>query len=142
VQEHPVLTASLVAAGFGLVTGAVMASVVPRRRPQSQLEQAVAVARTAAERASEEGLGAAAKVGPSLLSGWFGRMGRASLDSARMAVDELPVPAAQQGVTAGLERTRHLGQLVPIGVALLRNPIVRDLAIHAITTRIRQNARR
>jgi len=178
VQEHPVLTGALFAAGFGALAGLAAAAVLPQRRPTAR-EQAATAAADAAERAAEAF--AAARLGARLaeaqealggrLSTARGRLGRAAElanERAREAglLDNLGMMGsrARERVRAGAEglastpardgggdlgeavagkarRAAYAAQLVPIGMALLRNPIVRDLLVQALVGRLRRTAR-
>jgi hypothetical protein len=44
-------------------------------------------------------------------------------------------------LTDRARRARYVGQLVPIGLALMRNPIVRDRVAQAVARRLRHTAR-
>jgi hypothetical protein len=177
VQEHPVLTGALLAAGFGALAGLTAAAIVPRRRPTVQ-QQAAAAASEAAARAAE-GL-AAARLGSRLteaqdvlgdrLSTARGRFGRAAevanervreaglLDNlsalggmarerGRTAADELAAAAHRNGgpdvgdvVANKARRAAYMAQLFPIAMALLRNPLVRDLLVQVLASRLRRTA--
>ena len=178
VQEHPVLSGALVAAGVGALAGLTAAAVMPRRRPSRQ-EQ---VATSAAEAASlaAEAL-SALRLRPRLadaqealgggLSTARGRLGRAAeaanervreagmLDNltalggrarerARESADELAGIASRDGgvnvgdaVAGKARRAAYAAQLFPLAMALLRNPIVRDLLVQVLMSRVRRTAR-
>ncbi|MBX5492548.1 MAG: hypothetical protein IRZ14_15465 [Chloroflexi bacterium] len=159
VQAHPVLTGSLVAAGMGLVGGLVAASVVPRRRRPSPLTRGAWAASAAADAGmqagrrwgrwgraavaerAQEAARAAAAAPPR------GRRLRLAVPPLRRAgpvdvlASEFPI---RRPVTDGREAVRRaqaLAQLGPIAIALLRNPLVRDLALHLISRQVRRVAR-
>ncbi|HLH22376.1 MAG TPA: hypothetical protein VK066_07620 [Chloroflexota bacterium] len=178
VQEHPVLSGAIVAAGFGTAAGLVAAALVPRRRPPTAQEQAAATAAEATARAAE--MLAAARIGSRLadaqdvlgsrLSFARGRLGRAAetanervreaglLDSlstlggrardrARLAAADVAAANADDGAGLGdavaskTRRLAYIAQLFPIAMALLRNPIVRDLLAQVLVNRLRRSAR-
>jgi hypothetical protein len=178
VQEHPVLTGALFAAGFGALAGLTAAAIVPRRRPTVQ-QQVAASAGDAAGRAAEAlaaaRLGARFTEAQDVLGGRFstarGRLGRAAeaanervreaglLDNlgtlgglarerVRASADDLAAATHRNGgpdlgdaVTAKARRAAYVAQLFPIAMALLRNPIVRDLLVHMLAGRLRRTAR-
>jgi hypothetical protein len=223
IQEHPVLAASLLAAGVGAVAGLVAAKIAPRRRPPTVTEQAAAGAASAtalaagiATRAAEavaaarlgsrlsetqeeaaRRLGATQEEAARRLSAtqqgaarrWFATrerlgsrladtperssavaegageraregsaLGQAALaalaamglragERARHAAEDVRHSVGRDGshdvaevVAEKGERARYLLQLLPLALALLRNPIVRDLLAHAIANRMRRTA--
>jgi hypothetical protein len=174
VQEHPVLTGALVAAGFGAVAGLAAAAIVPRRRPTRQ-QQAAATAAEATARAAEAlagvRLGARLTDAQDVLGGRLatarGRLGRAAelanerareaglLDNlgalrgrARERAEELAAAAGRDGgadvgetVARKARRAAYAAQLFPIGMALLRNPIVRDVLAQLVASRLRRTVR-
>jgi hypothetical protein len=178
VQEHPILTGALLAAGFGAVAGLTAAAVVPRRRPSAQ-QQAAAAASDAASRAAEAL--AAARLGARFadaqdalggrLSTARGHLGRAAeaanervreaslfdnltalggraRDQARASAEGLASASHRNGspdvgeaVAGKARRAAYMAQLLPIGMALLRNPIVRDFLAQMLASRLRRTAR-
>jgi hypothetical protein len=174
VQEHPVLSGALVAAGFGALAGLMAAAIVPRRRPAPQQQLATSAA-DAASLAAEAI--AAVRLRPRLtdaqealggrLSTARDRLGRAAETAnervreagvlenlgalggrARERADELASGASRNGgvdlggaVAAKAQRAAYVAQLLPIAMALLRNPIVRDIIAQMVASRLRRSAR-
>src|SRR5262249_8736156 len=171
VQEHPVLAASLLAAGAGLVVGLIAAPVVPQRRTNAASEAARA-ARQAAQEAAEAAAGpdlaspfsaaqgrrsrAAASAGQGLRDtrpireSPLPRMGRRGLDRARETMSDVgdrlgrdgegsPLPSSVGG---SARQAQYAAQLLPLVMALLRNPIVRGWIARALTGRLRAAAHR
>ncbi len=155
VQEHPVLTASLLAAGGGAIVGLVASALAPRRRPAAlpavtattespggiRLTRRLAdasgrvggAAATAGQRVSESGL---------FQDGLIHRFGRPARDAAAQVAAAVPTPGQGHGsLGGGLKRAQYMGQLVPIALTLLRNPIVRDLIAQVVAGRLRRSAR-
>jgi hypothetical protein len=166
VQEHPVLTASIFAAGVGAVVGLVVGGLIPRRKAPTAL--AAAAALQAAEALDDAGL-------PGRLSAAQRRLGQsvesagATLRERRLLTDgllrdgllrRLPgrgLDTASEGAAAAAaaaetgagrvasvvrpwERAQAAGHLVPLALELLRNEIVRDLIAHALAGRLRRSA--
>ena len=165
VQEHPVMAASLAAAGVGMVVGLVAAGLVPRRRstvdlileaPPPAPPPPVAALRDLPGRLSSTGgrLGeAAGAAGQGLRGSWLfnppplRRGGRPAPDaSARgeAALHALGLDGATLDPSStarrAMDRGRYVAQLVPLTLALLRNPIVRDLLAQAVAGRLRRRA--
>jgi len=171
VQEHPVLAASLMAAGAGLVVGVIAAAVVPHRRAQPARDAARA-ARDAAQEAAEAAAGldlagrfsaaqerlsrAAVSAGQGLREARpiresrLPRMGRRGFERARETVSDVgdrlsrngdgaPLPSSVGGTA---RQAQYAAQLLPLMVALLRNPIVRGWLASAVTGRLRHAAPR
>lgn len=123
VQEHPVLAASLVAATFGALFGFVLAWLMPRR-------PGVARPRPAPARQRARGLWAR----------WAPR-GRRPMKQVVEGRREPGAGDARAAAARTAQQARYVAQLLPIGVALLRNPIVRDLLAQALASRLRRTAR-
>jgi hypothetical protein len=163
VQEHPTLAASIVGIGFGAIVGLLAASVVPRRRPAPRVLPTAAAADAALESLAPR-LGAvrgrlsqvaetagtrlrdsrhrletappidlsavrANRLGGALSGLWPG--GRVTPPPTEDLVDS----AAERA-----QRARYFAQLLPIGMSLLRHPVVRDLVAQTIAARIRRRA--
>ena len=159
VQEHPVLAASLVAAGFGAVVGLVAGSVARHRASSAALAEAAAMQAAAAlaDSGMSDRWGAAQR-----------RLGE-TVDTASTAlrqrrlvrdgllkrfrgpsVEELPEDLAEaaqdsaggvgQAAGGAWRRAQAAGALFPLGLELLRNEIVRDLVAHALAGRLRRSA--
>ena len=164
VQEHPVLAASMIAAGFGLLGGLVAARVVPQRRPSiAPLPIAEPVSRAAEEasrvdfsrRMSEaqvrvsQATGAASErvrksalFSDGLLRGLGDRARSGVGDAASVVADKTSSgPSVDSVLSNKARRVQYAGQLVPLVLALLRNPIVRDLVAQALAGRLRRTAR-
>src|SRR5439155_6192663 len=105
VQEHPVLAASLLAAGAGLVIGLIAAAVVPQRRSRP-LADASRAAREAAMEAAEAAAGLEIA---SRLSAAQGRLSRAAVSAGQGLREARPLresPLPRLG-RRGLERARE-----------------------------------
>ncbi|HLI28158.1 MAG TPA: hypothetical protein VKZ60_13880 [Chloroflexota bacterium] len=154
VQAHPVLAGSLAAAAVGLAGGLVAARVVPRRRPATPLargKQAAEVVRrrvrwgrgALGERAQEIAAGAATLPARGR-RGWqaavplLRRGGR----TAEALASSAPLPRPAADGRGALGRVQAFAQLGPLAITLLRNPIVRDLALHLISRQVRRATRR
>ena len=178
VQEHPVLTGAMFAAGFGALAGLTAAAILPRRRATAQ-EQVAATTADAASRAAEAlaaaRLGARLAEAQGILGGGLstarGRLGRAAeaanervreasllenlsvlrsraRERARLTADEVAAttaggggPGLGESVAGKARRAAYVAQLFPIAMALLRNPVVRDLLVQMLASRLRRTAR-
>jgi hypothetical protein len=160
VQEHPVVAASLFAAGVGAFVGLVAGSLVRRRASSAALAEAAALSAAAA--LEDSGLsgrlgGAQRRLGQTVDSAGVALRERRLLRDGlfrgfrRPALDEMPAALAavdvqdraagmSQGAGGAWRRTRAAGALVPLGLELLRNEIVRDLVAHALAGRLRRSA--
>jgi hypothetical protein len=154
VQAHPVLVGSLAAAGVGVVGGLLAARLVPRRGPATPLAD------------GPLGVQAAAATGRRWLRWGRGALGHRAREATAVA-GELPeqgrrglraaVPLLRrggrtlEGLAGGVElpraggdgrrtlqRAQAFAQLGPLAIALLRNPVVRDLVIHLVSRQVRR----
>jgi len=170
VQAHPVLTASLLASGVGLLGGLIAARVAPRKRPAPALPSSSALADELVAVSSERAGRAWSRFnreGGQLLQRAVDR-GRASLDDAAAVSDRgresarfaLPrwrrrgeavveqarenlsdLPSMGHGGQAPFRKAAAVAQLGPLAVTLLRNPVVRDLLIHLAMRQVRRVGR-
>lgn len=122
VQEHPVLAASLVAAGVGAIAGLALAKVA-QRRP-------VTVREHLAESLVESGLTGA--------PGRFGRWARGRAHQAVEDTERLAQAQDRKGPSAA-RQAGYVAQLLPLSLALLRNPLVRDLVAQLVAHRLRRS---
>jgi hypothetical protein len=100
------------------------------------------VAGTASRRARDAGvLGEAALAALAALSARAARRTRHTAEDLASTVADDVRPGVGSAVAHGGERAKYAAQLVPLGLALLRNAIVRDLLANAIAGRLRKTAR-
>jgi hypothetical protein len=100
------------------------------------------VAGTAGRRAQDAGvLGEAALATLAALSARAARRTRHTAEDLASTVTDDVRPGVGSAVAHGGERAKYAAQLVPIGLALLRNAIVRDLLANAIAGRLRKTGR-
>jgi hypothetical protein len=159
VQEHPVLAASLMAAGFGAVVGLVAGSVARHRAASAALAEAAALQAAAAleEGRFSDRLGAAQRrLGQTvetastalrerrlLRDGLLSRFRAPSLDEMPddlAAATQDRAGGASQAAGGAWRKAQAAGALFPLGLELLRNEIVRDLVAHALAGRLRRSA--
>ena len=157
VQAHPVLTASVMAAGLGLLSGLVAAALAPKPRP-SQAQRVAQAVDEAASGAAKAMSGRWARLRQARLTG----RGLQELETAAVELPErgarLMRPWARHGAesaerlahelhtmpkssTSPLRRAGYAVQLGPVVLALLRNPLVRDLLIQLVLRQVRRGGR-
>jgi hypothetical protein len=144
-RHHPGLTKAAAAAFGGAVVGAVVASRIPRRRPsakQRALQAATAVRRAAVERASAlEQAAAIAQAAarrladrvpsPSDIRDRLPRVDRSAIEDrasdARDRATEVRDRTRKRiaAPNIGLGQLPNAAKLLPLVLALLRNPLVR-----------------
>jgi hypothetical protein len=155
-----VLAASIVGIGFGALAGIVAASIVPRRRPKPTLA-AVAAAESAVlampgrwswmrGRVGSVAEEAGHRLHETRLfpEGSVTNLGTRGRDRLRATVEGMwaarnggsPASGVGGELSGRARQARYVGQLVPIGLALMRNPIVRDLVAQAVARRLRRTA--
>jgi hypothetical protein len=159
VQEHPVVAASLVAIGFGVMVGFVAGSIARRRAPSAALAEAAALQAAAALEesrlpdrliAAQRRLGQTVDTASTVLRQRRGlRDGLLSgfrAPALEVAPDDLiagaqdRAGAASQSAGGAWRKAQAAGALLPLGLELLRNEIVRDLVAHALAARLRRSA--
>jgi hypothetical protein len=122
VEEHPLLAASIMAVIAGGATGLLVAGLWPRR-PAGPRWPPLAVS----FRGRWPGDVLPRPRAPRL----SGRRGRAAPAAGRLT----------STIGRALRQGRYASQLVPIALALLRNPLVRELVAQALAGRLRRRAR-
>jgi hypothetical protein len=159
VQEHPVIAASLVAVGFGAMVGLVAGSVARRRATTAALAERAALQAAAALEgsrlpdrltAAQRRLGQTMDTASTVLrrrrglrNGFLKGFRAPSLEDAPddlVAAAQDRASGASQAAGGAWRKAQAAGALLPIGLELLRNEIVRDLVAHALAGRLRRSA--
>ena len=139
LRGHPELVRAALAAAAGGVAGAILADRIGRRQqpiPETLRQRTLRSASEAAERGGSF-LGSAASGLRGSAEQWVRRAPPPEeiRDRARRRMprlDSMGLPIVGRGGGGGSAvHPRHAAQLLPIAVALLKNPIVRDLIIRS-----------
>jgi hypothetical protein len=140
LRGHPELVRAALAATAGGVAGAILADRLGRRReplPETLRQRTLRSASEAAERGGSF-LGSAASGLRGSAEQWVRRAPppdeireRARRRMPHLDSIGLPIVGRSGGGASPAVHPRHAAQLLPIAVALLKNPIVRDLIIRS-----------